>query len=183
MAMRKLRAILMLGTLVGLAACRSAVAETTQYAGQLDGSQTFIAVATNGTDVQAYVCDGAETSVSIAQWFKGTLTDDAFDLTAEDGAHLAGQVGAAAATGTLTLANGSPVDFSAALATGDAGLYRQEATEAGDDVVRGWIVLATGETRGATIWLGRGAGPPPPPGPPPGGVGLTEFRVYYYYFR
>ena len=164
-----------------MAACQRQVAETVHYAGRVNDSEAFISVATNGTDILAYVCDGTETDVTIGEWFKGTLSGKSFELTSKSTAQLGGQIGDDAATGTLTLADGSTFAFSAPLATGDAGLYRKEETENGSDVITGWIVLEDGEIRGATFFQGL-IGPPPPPGGGVGGSGVDFIRIYYYLF-
>jgi hypothetical protein len=170
---------------VALTACRGQAAKTTDYAGQIENSKAFIGIATNGTDMLAYVCDGTDAGVTIAEWFKGTITDKSYELTSKGDARLRGQISDSSATGTLTLADGSAFSFSAPLAAGDAGLYRHEETKAGAPAITGWVVLNDGDIRGAYVFGGGALPPPPPPGPGGGlgGVGyITYIHIYYYQF-
>ena len=170
---------------MAIAACQGKAPETVHYAGQVNDSEAFIAVATNGIDILAYVCDGTESDVTIAEWFKGTLSGKSFALTSKNTAKLSGQIVEDAATGALTLADGSTFTFNAPLATGNAGLYRKEQTINGSDSITGWIVLADGQIRGANFF-GGGISPPPPPGGGSGGSGgfsFTYIKFYYYIFK
>lgn len=184
---KKLLLVVVLFIAIALDACQSQVAKTVQYAGQVNDSKSFIAIATNGTDILAYVCDGTDTDATIAEWFKGTLSGKSFSLTSKSTAQLIGQIEDGAAIGTLTLADGSPLAFNAPLATGNAGLYRKEVTENGSDVISGWIVLKDGEVRGATLAaaVGFGANVAPPSGPKfgvPGPDIMNYINAYYFHF-
>ena len=57
-------------------------------------------------------------------------------------------------TGTLSEANGQPISFSLGLSTGDAGVYRAELTNSNGTYIGGWIVLPSGEQRGAVSFQG-----------------------------
>jgi hypothetical protein len=177
----KLLLLLATFTTLTLAACQAPAVKTTHYSGQIDNSKAFIGLATNGNDILAYACDGTETDVTIAEWFKGTLSAKSFRLTSKSNAQLNGQIGEAA-TGTLTLADGSTFAFSAPLATGDAGLYRREVTENGTNAVTGWIVLKDGEIHGATFYGGAGGPPLPGSGIGGGGFFVATIRTFYYRF-
>lgn len=114
------------------------------FVGTVPGTDAMIALTTtNGTSL-SYVCD----SKQIATWFKGSVTNNALDLTAANGNHLKATLSATGATGTVTL-SGKDFPFTAAPSTGDGGLFRAEQTANGANVVGGWIVSADGQQRGS----------------------------------
>jgi hypothetical protein len=127
--------------------------ELITYVGDVDGN-LFIAldiIELEGTEqeraIRAYVCDGAEVSV----WMTGQFSSDEVTLTSGDHRIVLTQLNSV--SGTLSLAGGDEVPFTAERAAGEAGLYRAEATFEGINYVGGWIVLGSGEQRGA-ITLG-----------------------------
>lgn len=145
-------------TTVGLilAACGSKPASTgiaSGWTGKVDGTDAYIALVTNGTELMAYVCD----SQTVAEWFHGKVGEDKLDLVAGTAnltnghATLVATLTQAAATGTVTLADGQTHSFTAGKSTGDGGLYRLEETQNGDKLVSGWVVLNDGELRGGEI--------------------------------
>jgi hypothetical protein len=122
---------------------------TGHYAGQVDGSNAFIGLVTNGQQLQAFFCDGTvEAAPVVWGWFLGDLNGSGFDLTNEKGDRLAGNFEANGASGTITLADGTALNFQAEPVSQPAGLYRLEETIDGVQTVSGWIVLANGELRG-----------------------------------
>lgn len=47
------------------------------FVGRLTGSDAFVTVVTNGTDVRAYLCDGtANRELTISEWFRGDQSAD-----------------------------------------------------------------------------------------------------------
>lgn len=110
------------------------------YVGALRGTDALVGIATRGSRVRAYVCDGR----TVATWFDGTLDGDAADLAGTGGERLHVELGDGAATGSVTLGGGRRSTFAAEGAKGDAGLYRG----AYKDATAGWIVLADGTQRG-----------------------------------
>src|SRR5664279_3471835 len=73
------------------------------YVGRLHGlDHGAIAISTDSQSVLAYVCDGTGTSVTVAQWFKGTPSDNAASLVAGK-AKLDVALDADRASGTVTL--------------------------------------------------------------------------------
>lgn len=162
-----------------------------QYFGQLDGQPEYIAVAVEGTNVRAYVCDGANT----AEWFAGTVTDGRFALDSTSGVtavdpatergtgtpgngRIEGTVSGGTVTGTVTLERGGPFPFTAPVATGIAGDYTLRILDDGtvDGVSAGGVTIegkieqpdrVTGTYTapdGTTgdITVGRGGGVPAP---------------------
>lgn len=71
-------------------------------------------------DVRAYLCDPLG---GINEWFRGSVTGNQLNLTSENGARLTGSLARDTADGSVTLADGRPVSFTARLATGHSGLY------------------------------------------------------------
>jgi len=122
---------------------------TGSFAGRVEGSDAFIGLVRNGDQMMTYYCDGtAETTPVLWGWFRGELNGSAFDLTNENGDHLIGEFNADGASGTITLAGGSALNFLAEPVSQPAGLYRHQETVEGAEAVAGWIVLANGEVRG-----------------------------------
>ncbi|MBI2765209.1 MAG: hypothetical protein HYX53_04765 [Chloroflexi bacterium] len=119
------------------------------YVGQVEGLDAFIGIAVtqDGRTTRAYVCDGNQ----VSQWFSGTAEARSLKLTAES-ASLEAELTKSSAKGTVQLADGRKLNFTAAAAKGDAGLYR--AVESSDDgkLVAGWVVLNNGEQRGSVAF-------------------------------
>jgi hypothetical protein len=122
---------------------------TGHFAGQVENSNAFIGLVTNGKTLQAYFCDGtAEAAPILWGWFRGDLNGTAFDLTNEKGDRLAGEFSTNDVSGTITLAEGTQLSFQAEQVNEPAGLYRLEETIDGVDTLSGWVVLANGHWRG-----------------------------------
>ena len=113
--------------------------------------------------VRAYLCDGR----SIDEWFVGEVAGNNVALSSEDGdAEIEAEMTADGVTGTITLASGEPMAFTADQPTGRGGLYnvyiREDLsafgasaggnayfTEIADDQARGLFLLANGTTEEA----------------------------------
>lgn len=122
---------------------------TGHYAGQVENSNAFIGLVTNGEQLGVYFCDGTqEAAPTLSGWFRGDLKGKKFDLTNDGGDHLTGEFEANRASGTITLADGIALNFQAASVSQPAGLYRLAEMVDGADTVTGWVVLANGELRG-----------------------------------
>jgi hypothetical protein len=112
----------------------------------------FVAVALDDSDgggqvARVYLCDGAGVSV----WLSGEVAADQPTQLGgfEDGASVEFVVAEDAVHGhVVTAEHGGPQYFEAALASGEAGLYRAENTLNGEDYVGGWIVLNDGRQQG-----------------------------------
>ncbi len=120
------------------------------YVGTVSDSDAYIALNSDGTRVGGYVSDGRQVSIWLAT---SDVDDGRADLMARrDGARL-GEVilGPQSASGTVEIA-GVEHSFSAAPATGEAGLYRnlEGAAGAPGSEETGWIVLSDGSERGST---------------------------------
>ena len=101
-----------------------------------------IGLSTNGRQVIAYLCNGTDQHVSLAQWFTGPVTSNGIDITNAPGAHLAATVSAHAITGTVTLKDGRSAPFTARLLPDPGsgyGLFRSEETFNGVRYLGGWI--------------------------------------------
>lgn len=139
-----------------LAACGGAPANdgiASAWAGEIEGTDVFVGIASNGHEVMAYICDGD----TISQWFHGEEGIDNLDLNAgtadlsAGGARFQAQLTQETATGTVTLADGQTFNFTAGRASGDAGLYRLEETVNNEQLITGWVVLPSGELRGVQV--------------------------------
>jgi hypothetical protein len=116
------------------------------FVGKILESRAFIAIAFQQNRVLAYVCDGQR----IAEWFKGSVTDQhTFKLQSKNGAVLVATLDAQSARGSIELRNGH-FTFAAIPARDQAALYRAERQD-GQKAVVGWIVLPNGEQRSALV--------------------------------
>jgi hypothetical protein len=153
--MKRIAILILLASLL-LAACGGGTQTVSgSFVGKVDGSDAFIAITlhTNG-EVTAYVCDSA----TISAWFKGKADGSTLDLTNASGAHLTADLAPDSFTGTFTPSGangGSALTFSVQQAGEPAGLYRADATLDGVAYVGGWIVLPSGEERGAISGGGK----------------------------
>ena len=118
------------------------------FVGQVEDSQAFIGLQVTDNEVNVFVCDGTKTSISYWHWFKGQFENGSVKVTAPDGESMTAQLGDDAVTGTVTLHDKKAHNFKAMLASGTAGLVRNEFTIDQVDYVGGWIVLPDGQVRG-----------------------------------
>jgi hypothetical protein len=106
------------------------------------GDLAGIALSTSGRQVIAYLCNGTDRHVSLAEWFKGPVTGTGIDITNSQEAHLVATVTAQAITGTVTLKDGRSAPFTARLLPdpgSDYGLFRSEETFHGVRYLGGWM--------------------------------------------
>ena len=137
---------------MSLAACgdddddETAAAPTGNYAGEVEGTDAYIGVVSNGSELIGYVCDGKKVSA----WVEGPVSEGTTDLTNRDGEKV-GEVTFTAdeATGEVSVPGASGT-FTAELGTGEGGLYREAKGEPGspDATETGWVVLNDGQIRG-----------------------------------
>ena len=126
------------------------------YAGRVDGGAATVAIAINGGQAVAYVCDGRQ----IEAWLQGPASGGTMALIGAGGANLTGTYGNGVSAGSVA-ADGKAWTFTAPVAQEPAGLYRATATVAGARVVGGWIVLPDGSQVGVMTEDGRRAPAPP----------------------
>ena len=122
------------------------------YVGTAQGTAAFVAVVYDGSRALAYVCDGvpgdpAGTTPTIQAWFNGSSDGAVVNVTQPE-AQLALRLTETEMSGTVTLAGGRSLPVTGRSVTGDAGLYRAEASGAGARAVAGWILAADGQQRG-----------------------------------
>lgn len=120
------------------------------YVGTVSDANAYIALNSDGTQVGGYLSDGEQVSIWLAP---SDVDDGRADLVARrDGARL-GEVilGPQSASGNVEIA-GLQHSFSAAPATGEAGLYRKVEGAPGEPGFEetGWIVLNDGSELGST---------------------------------
>jgi hypothetical protein len=154
---------------LGLAGCSSTstvVAEPSmEFVGRVSGLDAFVGIVTRGSDVAAFVCDGAGTTISVADWFTGKLDKGGFDLALDGGGRLTGTINPdAVVVGILRTSAGDTFVYQAPRGRGAARLVRADGTLANVGYTAGWIVLSDGEQRGGI----RSRGPKPAlyPAPP-----------------
>lgn len=120
--------------------------QTGTYVGLVDDTDASIAIATDGDRVVGYVCDGQDVSL----WLEGDVGGIEADLVLRNGGR-AGDVTFENinASGEIEI-DGERHGFFAELASGEAGLYREEEGEPGRPGYRetGWIVLPDGSEKG-----------------------------------
>jgi hypothetical protein len=133
--------------------------EPTLFIGTVtDNENEFVAVAIDGENVTVYICDGNsdEDTVSIAQWFIGTVEDSAIAITAANGNSVAAAIAEDSVTGQFTFTDGTTKDFVLAPSEGDAAFFRSEFALDDEDYVAGWIILPDGSVRGANLRTSTG---------------------------
>ena len=127
------------------------------YVGTVSDSDVYIALNSDGTQVGGYLSDGQQVSIWLAT---SDLDDGRAELMARgDRARLGEAVlGPQSASGTVEI-GGLEHAFSAAPATGEAGLYRKVEGAPGQPGFEetGWIVLSDGSEKGSTT-ITDGAG-------------------------
>ena len=131
--------------------CSQGTIITGSFVGPTEGSESFVAIVTNGEQVMAYVCDGEST----AEWFSGAVARNSIDLTSAGSIGLVAERGTGdTLDGTVTAGNGTESSFSAArvdLDGSEGGLCRGILQVDGVTYTGGWIVLPDGRQRGAVI--------------------------------
>jgi hypothetical protein len=120
------------------------------FVGTVSGSDTYVAVVAEKTTkttrrVLAYVCDGKQ----IAIWFSAKAHSNHIRFPARSGATVTVDLSPRNATGTIRLAYGTTLRFTATPATAKAGLYAAAPTIGRASYLAGWIVLSDGTERGA----------------------------------
>jgi hypothetical protein len=127
------------------------------YVGQVGATDKLIGLVTDGTRLTgAYLCIPQSTS----QWIRpAPLQGGQAALVARRGAVL-GSAKFSGDTATGTVSAGGENDFSANLATGDAGLYRKASGTSNQPGFSetGWVVLPDGNTCGSTNTITSGGG-------------------------
>ena len=138
------------------------------FVGLIAGSEAFMGLSLDGTNLVAYICDGTPPEgkstqeiiapakeITIAAWFNGQVLADAFDLTSTSGApsgiRLTGKFVGDTVSGTIKLADNRELSFIATRASSEkAGLYRaDEVAIDGEKWAAGTIVLNDGKLHGA----------------------------------
>jgi hypothetical protein len=126
--------------------------ETSQYAGPTSDPNTFAALATDGTNVLVYICDGTPAGIKVDDWLKGTVLGGSYKATATNGAIVTGRIDGSFASGTVSMPTLVNLSFNVPIAHSPAGLYRHEETTQASRQVSGWIVLANGDVRGGVFY-------------------------------
>ncbi len=133
---------------------RSTSEKVRSYVGSAQGTDAFVSVVFDGARALAYVCDGVPgdptgTAPTIQAWFNGSSDGTTVDVQ-EPAGRLQLQLTDSNMAGTLTLPDGRRVSVSGRSvdASGDAGLYRAEASGDGGTAVGGWILATDGQQRG-----------------------------------
>ncbi len=131
--------------------CSQGTAIAGSFVGPTEGSESFVAIVTNGDTVMGYVCDGETT----AEWFTGAAARDSIDLTSAGSIDLVAQRGTGdTLDGTVTAGDGTESSFSTTRVDLDGtqgGLCRGILQVDGVTYTGGWIVLPDGQQRGAVI--------------------------------
>jgi hypothetical protein len=128
---------------------------TTTYLGTVPGTQAFIGLVQSGQEVRAYVCDGTPTRLAtLDDWFTGQVQNGTLAASSQSGVHLRVQVTRAEALGTVTLAYGRGLAFTAPFVsdTSQAGVYEGTALLNGQSAHAGWVVLQSLDQRGAAFF-------------------------------
>jgi hypothetical protein len=117
--------------------------EAATYAGRTAGNEATIAIAVQGDQVAAYVCDGRR----VEAWLQGTIVDDELSVQNARGANATGTLKGNSILGTVSV-GGKQLPYSAQLADPPAGLYQGSGQVNGMPNRIGWIVLPDGSQVG-----------------------------------
>jgi hypothetical protein len=122
------------------------------FAGKVQGTDAYIAIVSDGTQAVGYACDGSTVSVWLMQ---PRLAGARAELLNREGTPIGSvTLAAGTASGAVQVA-GASHPFTASLATGKVGLYRN-TTGTPDQpsyTESGWILLADGSVRGNTNFV------------------------------
>ncbi|MGH3822322.1 MAG: hypothetical protein ACRDRA_05720 [Pseudonocardiaceae bacterium] len=113
------------------------------YTGRTGGNEATIAIAVQGDQAAAYVCDGRR----VEAWLQGTISGDQLSLQGARGANATGTLEGDSIVGTVSL-GGKQWPYSARLAGPPAGLYQGSGPVNGAPNRIGWIVLPDGSQVG-----------------------------------
>jgi hypothetical protein len=121
-----------------------------QFVGQVIGTEIFVGMYLDHSQVMAYVCDGIpeEAPWTVKEWFTGPVVNGRFELTSSAGLGLSGMVTNGLVAGTLTLVGETELAYGAELAGEGAGLRREVNETDSGLVADGWITLPDGQVRG-----------------------------------
>lgn len=129
-------------------AATDATATRGVFAGRVQGTNAYIALLIRNGNITAYVCD----SRTIARWLLTRTGQSTTTLAGPDGFRIRAHFAKKAATGTVTLEDGSRHRFRAPRTTGKHGLWWATGeTTAGQHYWAGWILLPGGRQRGNTV--------------------------------
>ncbi len=106
------------------------------------GTLVDFGLSTDGQNVITYLCDGTNVQQTLAEWFKGPVSNNGIDITNAHGLRLVATLAPQAATVTITLTDGSALTFDAPSIPdpgSEFGLYRSQQTVKGVQYVGGWI--------------------------------------------
>jgi hypothetical protein len=126
----------------------------TLFVGKVANSNAYVAIENRGGKVEVYICDGTETTITIATWLDGTLINGTLAATSEDGASVTGTLTGNTISGTFKLANNSSLNFTAALSDQAPANLWQNLSDFGNPTTigiserLGWIVLPDGTQKG-----------------------------------
>jgi hypothetical protein len=127
------------------------------YAGTSSGNEVTLAIATDGDQAAAYVCNGK----TIEAWLQGSVHGNQVTLSGNNGASLTGTLSGLAMFGMVTPAAGLSFPFSAELSARPAGVFQARITVNGLATRIGWAVLPDGTQLGVAV-----AGTTKTPAPP-----------------
>lgn len=115
---------------------------------KVDGTDIFIGIVANDTEVRAYSCNGKDGQTEpFAEWFVGDNDNGTFDIDGYYGLKLSGEFAEdGSAHGKLYLSDSATgYDFATTPATGDDGTYFSERER-----LDGWVVIGD-DVRGAVL--------------------------------
>jgi len=129
-----------------------------QFVGTVSGTNFFLGLNFDGTEIVAYLCDGA----GVASWFRGFAVGNSFDVKDAAGLQLRGVAEAGHVVGTVLIPDQGAFAFDIPLAAVGAGMFRAEMFD-GDNkqLLGGWVELSDGQQRGALKFDGIIVSNPP----------------------
>ncbi len=125
------------------------------YVGVVEGSDALVAIVIDENQILAYSCGGTENWQTHTSWFSSqaenaSVGNMSFDLTGRSGLKLQGMFNSDQAQGTLTLKDGTVLNWQADRVTGDTptGLYKLNEVNTEQEELTGLIVGHDLQTNG-----------------------------------
>jgi Putative serine esterase (DUF676) len=149
--MKTLKALILMGvSILSLIACGDSspplpAVTSNILVGQIENSDALIAIVRDENSFAAYVCGGTNTWQTHTGWFRSSAPEkQGNNLESSSGLKFSADFADQTAKGTVTLKDGTKLNWSAETATGAAGLFIREDA----DVLTGLILDNKGNTAG-----------------------------------
>jgi hypothetical protein len=136
-----------------VAASPTFVPRPVQHAGQVKGTDVFVAIVRRSDRFRAYVSDATTKRTTLAVWFRGRIAPDGSLSDSYHGVGLTARIAGGRAAGEVTLPDGRVLRFDMPQRRG--ALVERNYVFEGVRYRSGWIVLEDERVRGRTMVTGE----------------------------